>query len=54
MSWDQLAAILANARAERAAQEALGPVACPDDGEPLLNGHCRYCGWTSGDNLSGV
>lgn len=55
MSWEQLQAILANARAERAALDALGEVACPHCGEPLIKGHCNYDGYQSGDDpLPGV
>lgn len=50
MSWDQFLGILREAKdiAEREASRP--PVACPNDGEPLLdvgNGvlFCRFDGW---------
>lgn len=51
MGWEQLLDIAREA-ADLAAQEAASPpVACPQDGEPLLTGpngvlYCRFCGWT--------
>lgn len=46
MSWEQLVDIAREAAAERAAEAARGPVACPNDGEPLeeRNG-VRHCPW---------
>lgn len=50
MSWEQLADIVAEARAERRREQTEPPVACPNDGEPLLAdayGHlrCRFDGY---------
>lgn len=50
MSWDQLAAIEATARQERADWERARPVDCPVDGTPLVdNGRgglaCPHDGW---------
>jgi hypothetical protein len=38
VSWDQLRGIIADARAQVAYEAAAYPVACPNDGEPLLVG----------------
>lgn len=51
MSWEQLAAIQAQARQLAADDAATPPIACPNDGEPLLtdtNGRlrCPFDGWT--------
>jgi hypothetical protein len=50
MAWEQLAAVMAQARDE--ARDALTriPSACPNDGEPLQQGpggvlHCVNDGW---------
>jgi hypothetical protein len=49
MSWEQLRDIIAEGRAEAAAQRAQRPQACPNDGQPLqeVNGvlHCPFDGW---------
>lgn len=50
MSWQQLISIHAEAVAEAAAEAARPPVACPNDGEPLVTGpdgqpFCRFDGW---------
>lgn len=42
MSWQQLADIYAEQAAEAAAEDAAGPVACPNDGEPLTTGPDGY------------
>lgn len=49
-SWDQLGSIFAQAIAEREADDAADPVACPNDGEPLRadtsgNLRCPFDGW---------
>lgn len=51
MSWQQLVAIRAEARAIAREQETQPPVACPVDGEPLLTApdgtlRCRFDGFT--------
>lgn len=51
MSWDQLHSILKNAREEARQLDAEPPVACPNDGTPLLtdahgNLRCPFDGWT--------
>lgn len=51
MSWEQLEAILKDARQTRAEEAAAEPVACPNDGEPLQRDpsgrlRCPYDGWT--------
>ncbi|MEU0465023.1 hypothetical protein ABZ215_13550 [Amycolatopsis sp. NPDC006131] len=48
--WYGLLAIAQEAAAERAAEKAQPPVACPNDGEPLQTGpdgrlHCPFDGW---------
>ena len=64
MSFEQLKAILDTDRAERAALMLRGPVACPNDGEPLEETeegirHCKFDGyvWPVGSirqpNISG-
>jgi hypothetical protein len=49
MPWSQLQAILGEARSEGERQRAQKPVACPNDGEPLVSArgvlHCRFCGY---------
>lgn len=50
MSWRQLLDIYEEADADRRAEEAAPPEACPNCGEPLelVRGvlHCRFDGWT--------
>lgn len=51
MSWEQLRDIYRVAAAEKRANDALRPIACPNDGEPLESGsngslHCRSDGWS--------
>jgi hypothetical protein len=52
MSWEQLQAIQQEAEAERRAELAAPPQACPNDGEPLEPGrepgtlHCPFDGYT--------
>lgn len=41
--WWSLKGILDEAR-ENLREEREPPAACPQDGEPLRDGHCRYCG----------
>lgn len=48
--WGQLLAIVREAREEAEAERERPPVACPNDGEPLLSGpngelYCPYDGW---------
>jgi hypothetical protein len=48
--WQDLLAILKQGAEERAAERAQGPLACPNDGEPLTSGpdgrlFCRFDGW---------
>ncbi len=49
MSWDELQAILEERRAELDFDRSSDPVACPNDGEPLLADrhglYCPYDGW---------
>lgn len=50
LSFDGLLTVLQEAREERAAADAAPPVACPNDGEPLLTGpdgrpFCPSDGW---------
>ena len=51
MSWDELASIEADRRAEVDRETTERPVACPNDGEPLqhdpvLGGfRCKFDGW---------
>jgi hypothetical protein len=57
MSWEQLQAIVAEAKAEHAEDKARTPVACPNDGEPLReagNGglYCPFDGWRPGDDVA--
>jgi hypothetical protein len=49
MSWDQLQAIVDYAKA--LAANPPPEVACPYCGEPLLEGHCRFDGYQTGDGL---
>ncbi len=58
MSWEQLVDILAEGRAEAAAEEAEPPQACPNDGEPLKDGpdgelFCPFDGWRPGGRYVG-
>lgn len=51
MSWEQLLAIKEEARQIAKEDELQDPVACPNDGEPLVTGpdgklFCRWDGWT--------
>lgn len=56
MSWNQLLDIAQEARQYRDEELAAGPVACPNDGEPLeeVDGvlHCKFDGWTSAASFS--
>lgn len=51
MSWDGLLSILRAAQSEREQSRAGPPLACPNDGEPLLTDprtgalRCRADGW---------
>lgn len=50
MSWEQLIAIEQEARQILADEASSDPVACPNDGEPLVEGpdgvlFCRFDGW---------
>ncbi len=50
MSWEQLSDIAREASAVREAERSAPPVACPNDGEPLVsNGAgvlgCSFDGW---------
>lgn len=51
MSWEQLLAIQQTAQQVAATDAALPPVACPNDGEPLLTDpntgelRCKFDGW---------
>jgi hypothetical protein len=50
VSWYQLLEIYKEARTEEAAQKAARPVACPNDGEPLIEGpdgklFCKFDGF---------
>lgn len=50
MAWDQLVSILREHRENVAAERAADPVACPNDGEPLLPGpdgglYCPFDSW---------
>jgi hypothetical protein len=50
VSWDQLRSILAEQKAAVQAEQRIGPVACPNDGEPLQTGpggvrFCPFDGW---------
>ena len=49
MAWEDLSAILDDARAELDFDRSSDPVACPNDGEPLLTDrhglYCPYDGW---------
>lgn len=53
MSWHQLLDIYADAAADRQAEAATPPAACPNDGEPLKTGpdgglYCPFDGWRPG------
>lgn len=50
MSWEQLGAIFESAVAEREADDAAPPLACPNDGTPLGTGpdgelFCPFDAW---------
>lgn len=50
MSWEQLLAIYKQAEEDRLQEMNEPPVACPNDGEPLLTDRdgilrCRFDGW---------
>jgi hypothetical protein len=50
MGWEQLASIWREQAEQAAAERAAGPVACPNDGEPLRSGpdgrlFCPFDGW---------
>lgn len=50
MSWDSLRSILHEAVQQRDLERARPPIACPNDGEPLLIGpdrqlYCPYDGY---------
>lgn len=50
MSWEQLLSIAADAQEERRAEAVRGPMACPNDGEPLTPApdgglFCQFDGW---------
>jgi hypothetical protein len=52
MSWEQLVSIRREAAEERRAEAARPPEACPDCGEPLVEGpdgvlFCRFDGWSA-------
>lgn len=54
MGWGQLLSIYAEAAADRAAEQAAPPEACPNDGEPLRTGpdgglYCPFDGWRECD-----
>lgn len=53
MSWEQLIDIYREAAQEAQAERTRPPVACPNDGEPLVTGpdgrlFCPYDGWRPG------
>jgi len=50
MSWWQLVEIAQEAKAWKQWEAERGPIACPNDGEPLIYGpdgvlFCRFDGW---------
>ena len=50
MSWEQLLSIAREAADELRAERTRPPIACPNDGEPLVSGpngtlHCRFDGY---------
>lgn len=50
MSWEELVSIYREAEATKRDEESRPPVACPNDGEPLVPGpdgrlFCRFDGW---------
>ena len=50
MSWEQLVSIIEDSNDEARADASMPPVACPNDGEPLLTGprgelFCQFDGW---------
>lgn len=54
MSWQQLESIKAEAVESVRSEQVAPPVACPEDGTPLVQGAkgvlgCRWCGWRSTD-----
>lgn len=59
MGWEQLKAIMDEARATRELEQREPPVACPNDGEPLEQGprgtlHCKFDGWTWSGGFGGI
>lgn len=57
MSWEQLLNLVKQAQEEAFEEMYRPPVACPNDGEPLIEGpngelHCRFDGyiWRSGSS----
>jgi hypothetical protein len=51
-SWTEFLAIAREAQQIQTEMEAVPPVACPNDGEPLIAGpdgtlFCRFDGWTN-------
>lgn len=50
MAWEELTAIVADTMEQVLNLKSTPPQACPQDGEPLLDGpngvkYCRYDGW---------
>jgi hypothetical protein len=50
MSWEQLISIIRESADEAHTDASTPPIACPNDGEPLLTGpdgqlFCRFDGW---------
>lgn len=43
--WDSVRALAQETRQEDAWWLTRRPVACPNDGEPLVDGHCPFDGW---------
>ena len=59
ISWEQLKAIMDEARATRELERREPPVACPNDGEPLEQGprgtlHCKFDGYIWSGGSGGV
>jgi len=57
VSWFQLISIMVEARETRAQFDLLGPLSCPNDGEPLTMGpdgvrYCPFDGWREGADPS--
>jgi uncharacterized Zn finger protein (UPF0148 family) len=57
VSWEQLIAMRREAAEERRAEATARPVACPNDGEPLVEGpdgrlFCPYDGWSERDHIA--